>query len=153
MAILSRSLPQTTHGCFRWFCSVRHASPTQNFDSGLRPLAQDDSKNVIFSLSAVPAGSWQCLTAIGNIYVLSRRALHHTIKIGSGKFLKGVGKLLSRSFLTKTASPQNRALILLSVLHSRFFFAGRRRKEKSIKKKRRSGEFRALRSAPRATRP
>ena len=57
MAILSRSLPQTTHGCFRWFCSVRHASPTQNFDSGLRPFAQDDSKNLIFSLSAVPAGS------------------------------------------------------------------------------------------------
>ena len=82
---------------------------------GYRP-AQDDPQgelqkriHVCFSLSVVPAGSWWRLTAIGNIYVLRRWTPHHTIKISSGKFLKGVGKLLSRSFLTKNAPPQNRA--------------------------------------------
>jgi len=77
-----------------------------------------------------PDGNWQYLS-------LEPMDTPSHYKNRSGEFLKGVGKLLSRSFLTKTASPQNRALILLSSLHSRFFFAGRRRKEKSIKKKRR----------------
>jgi len=73
----------------------------------------------------VPDGNWQYLSLEP-----TRTPSHY--KNRSGKFLKGVGKLLSRSFLTKNASP-----VLLSAFHSRFFFAGRRRKEKSIKKKRR----------------
>ncbi|MBE6552893.1 MAG: hypothetical protein E7666_00965 [Ruminococcaceae bacterium] len=90
---------------------------------------------------AVPAGKRQYLSPEP-----TRTPSHY--QNHSGKFLKGVGKLLSRSFLTKKRISR----VALGTPQS-IFLCKKEAQRKIYQKETPIEGFRALRSAPRATRP